>query len=389
MLIFILSYFLTFQNNYPLTGNVKLSENTNYKPTVYLIDPQNWTGVASSFVGKVIDSAQLDSKGNFVFKKMPPNPDTHLYELAIQQKGKTFYPNRLENENPNTSNYFPIIYKRGEKIVITTSDTNFQKNFKILKPSKENEAMLKLRDIRQTAHNQFLTKLNLNTRDENKILEDEKALASFRQPLIAFSQETPFLFVSLTAIRWVSIEGNYERVSEFLVSQAERWNKKYPNHSWVKELNQKADRSILPVLVGDVIPNYELPMLKGNIANINDLMGKKLTLLDLWASWCAPCRKENRNYLVPLWDKFHEKGFQIVAFALDSDKNSWENAIQKDGAYRWLHASDLQGDEAKLFKQLRLTSIPANFIIDEKGKVIAKNLYGEELSEFINRYFNQ
>ena len=156
---------------------------------------------------------------------------------------------------------------------------------------------------------------------------------------------------------------------------------------WVKQLSQKADRQSLPVLIGDQILNYTLPMLSGNTLPLRQLLGKRLTVLDLWASWCAPCRKENRNYLVPIWDKYHDKGFQIIGYALDASQNAWSSAIKKDGADRWLHASDLQGDNAALFKQLRLTSIPANFILDENGKVLAKNLHGEALLQFVEVFF--
>ena len=120
-----------------------------------------------------------------------------------------------------------------------------------------------------------------------------KATHSFQQAIMQFAKETPYWLPSLTAIRWVSVDGNYERVPEFIVSQAERWTAKMPDNAWVKQLNQKADRQSLPVLVGDQIPNYTLPMLSGDTLPLRQLLGKRLTVLDLWASWCAPCRKEN------------------------------------------------------------------------------------------------
>lgn len=387
MLFLLLTLFLSCDKMPPLSGTVL--PHAEWTPVIYLIEPQSWNDVASSFTGTVIDSAKIDAEGHFTFEKIPPSVEPRLFELAIQKKGETFYANRFDNENPANFNYFPIVYKSGESIVIKTEAAQFQKKFSIEKPSGENAALLQLRDIRQKAYDTFLSGKNKTAHDEAALLDEEKATRSFQEAIISFAKETPYLLPALTAIRWVSIEGNYERVPEFIVSQAERWQAKFPDNAWVKQLNQKANPQSLPVLVGDLIPNYTLPMLSGDTLPFHQLLGKRLTVLDLWASWCAPCRKENRDYLAPIWDKYHNDGFQIVGYALDAGHNTWANAIKKDGADRWYHASDLQGDNAALFKQLRLTSIPANFILDEKGKVLAKNLHGEELNQFVETYFNK
>lgn len=387
MLFLLLTFLLGCDKMPPLSGTITMTTNSEWSPVVYLIEPQNWSDVASSFVGNVIDSAKIDANGHFAFEHMPNTTEPRLFELAIQKKDGVFYPNRLENDDPNTSNYCPILYKNGENVVVKTDVEHFQRNFTVEKPSAENAALLQLRDIRQTAFDKFLAIKKQNTHDESALLDEAKATHSFQEAMMQFAKETPYLLPSLVAIRWVSVDGNYEAVPEFIVSQAERWTAKMPDNSWVKQLNQKADRKLLPVLVGDQIQNYMLPMLLGDTLLLHALLGKRLTVLDLWASWCAPCRKENRNYLVPIWDKYHDKGFQIIGYALDASQNVWSSAIKKDGADRWPHASDLQGDNAALFKELRLTSIPANFILDENGKVLAKNLHGEALVKFVEAFF--
>jgi thiol-disulfide isomerase/thioredoxin len=130
-----------------------------------------------------------------------------------------------------------------------------------------------------------------------------------------------------------------------------------------------------------------MPMMNGDTVMLHTLFGKKLTMIDLWASWCAPCRHENRNTLVPLWDKYHNNGFQIVGYALDASEKGWKNAIEKDGAIRWPHASHLKGDESPLFELLKISTIPANYLVDEKGIIVAKNIHGDELQKWVKEYF--
>ncbi len=371
----------------PLSGTIYMGDKGEWKPMVYLIEPGSWGGIASSFAGTVLDSATIQADGQFAFAAMPNAPKPKLLELVVQRNNGAFFANRMDNESPTTSNYFPIVWKNGEPISVAAEAAQFQKTFSIKNPSTENAAMLQLRDVRQAAFDQFLAEKTAEAHDESALLDEEKALQSFKQPMMQFAEATPYLLPALTAIRWVSIEKDYERVPEFIVSQAEKWQAAAPDHPWVKELAAVADRKILPVLVGDDVPDYPMPMLSGDTIPLRQLLGKRLTVLDLWASWCGPCRKENRNYLVPLWDKYHAAGFQIVGYALDADHGTWSNAIKKDGANRWLHASDLNGDDAPFFKELRLTTIPSNFLLDADGKVVAKNLHGEELQAFLEQYF--
>jgi thiol-disulfide isomerase/thioredoxin len=387
LLPLLLTLFTGCSKTPPIHGYVILDAKGEWKPTVYLLDPKTWNGIAGSFVGAVLDSAAIGSEGYFAFEKMPDAAESKFFELVIQKKAEAKYANRLDNDDPGTSNYFPIVYKNGDLICVRAEAAHFQRSLTMKKPGAENAALLQLRDIRQAAFGKYLgDKKAGEAHDEAALLDEEKAMRSFQQPIMQFAEQTKLLFPALVAIRWVSIEGDYERIPEFIVGQAERWQQEAPNHPWVAQLAAKGDRKTLPVLVGDVLPDYPLPMLAGDTVALKTQLGKRLTLLDFWASWCAPCRKENRSTLVPLWEKHHGAGFQIVGYALDASQNTWAGAIEKDGVGRWPHASHLQGDDAPLFKELRMTSIPANFLLDENGKVLTKNLHGEELVKWVEAY---
>ncbi|MCB9286556.1 MAG: TlpA family protein disulfide reductase [Lewinellaceae bacterium] len=371
-----------------LSGKLELPPDNSWASAVYLIQPRSLDEVAAGYAGQVIDSAAVQADGSFAFENLPDSPQPILLELAVQQKGERFA-NRLDNENPETDNYFPVIWKNGEQLEVAASAKNFQSSFSIRNPSPENAALLQLRDIRLEAYQQFLRGRDEEGHDAEQLLGEEKALLNYQQALMDFAENTDHLLPALTAIRWVSPEGDYERVPEFLVAQCGKWKGEYPGHPWVAQLCEKSSREQLPVLKGDQIPDFPLPMLSGDTVSLYQLLGERLTLLDLWASWCAPCRRENRDVLLPLWERHHDKGFQVIGYALDSSEKAWKGAIEKDGAGRWLHASHLQGDDAPLMEALRLQTIPANFLLDKEGRVVAKNLHGTELAKFVEEYLEE
>lgn len=383
LLIIILNTSCTKELNF--SGTIKMAADGNWNAKVYLIQPQSFESIASSYVGVVLDSATIAADGSFGFNKMPDAPEAILLQVAIQKKGEKFL-NQLENEAVDVANYFPLVWQNGSSISISADAAHFQNSFAIKKPSPQNTAMLQLRDLRKEGFDKYFSKKNTNTHDENELLKGADALQKYQAPLMDFAAKSPDLLPALVAIRWVSIQSDYERIPEFIFAQGQKWQAKQPNHPWVIQLCEKASRASLPMMIGDELPSFSMPMLSGDTISLHQLFGKRLTILDLWASWCGPCRLENRNYLVPIWEKHHKNGLQIVGYALDASDNVWKSAIEKDGAARWVHASHLQGDESPLFKTLRIMTIPANFLVDGTGKVVAKNLHGEELVKFVDDF---
>ena len=354
---------------------------------IYLIKPKTLKELASSYIGKVIDSAVVKPDGSFEFHYSPKTKEPMLLELAVQQSGKA--PNYLQTDNPIRSNYMPILCKIGEPLKITAKLNEFQKSFSIEHPSEINKALLDLRDIKEKAYQTYLAGKNWQLEDGSQLLEKEHAFLQYQTKLIKFANNTQYLIPALVAKRWVSPEHDYERVPEFLVNQCNKWTKKQPNHPWVKQLCKESDPSNLPVLVGDVFPNLKLPMLTKDTISIKNLLGNKLTIIDLWASWCATCRKENRDVFVPIWNEYYNQGLQIIAYGLESDESTWRAAVVRDGANLWFHASDLQGDDASFLKKIRIRTIPSNFIIDDKRVVIAKNIHGKDLIDLVKNYMKK
>jgi thiol-disulfide isomerase/thioredoxin len=112
------------------------------------------------------------------------------------------------------------------------------------------------------------------------------------------------------------------------------------------------------------------------MVSLKQSMGK-VTLIDFWASWCSPCRKENPK-VVALYKEFHSKGFNIISVSLDRDANNWKEAIEKDGL-TWTQVSNLKEMDDPIVKRYGVTLIPTTFLLDAQGKVVGIDLTHEEM----------
>ena len=112
--------------------------------------------------------------------------------------------------------------------------------------------------------------------------------------------------------------------------------------------------------------------------SLSSLKGKYV-LVDFWASWCGPCRRENPN-VVKIYDEYKDKGFDIFGVSYDTKKDNWRNAIKDDGL-TWNQVSDLKGWENATSDVYGIKAIPSNMLLDKDGKVIAKNIFGKRLSD--------
>ena len=363
----------------PLSGHIEIE--AGWKPVIYLIQPRSLNEVAMNYGGQLLDSAVIQPDGHFSFDHLSISQPA-LTTICLQREGARF-PNQLLDENPLSANYQFLVLEPEKKVQLSAKASRFQASIAMDKATPANAALLQLRDIR---HQSFQVEQQwLQTgaaHNEATLLEQEAAVLRYQQPLMQFADTTQSLWAALAAIRWVSPESYYERIPEFLHRQCEKWQSSHPNVPFVQQLCQMSSKERLPVLKGDVIPDFAFPMATGDTAMLHTLLGEKLTVLDIWASWCMPCRKENRDVLAPLWEQYRSSGLQIIGYSIDSGAGAWQAAIQKDGAV-WPQASHLTGDATPFMEALRITTIPANFILDANGKVIAKNLHGEALRQFI------
>jgi peroxiredoxin len=136
---------------------------------------------------------------------------------------------------------------------------------------------------------------------------------------------------------------------------------------------------------GTEAPEIALPTPQGDTVKLSSTRGS-IVLLDFWASWCTPCRKENPN-LLNVYNLYHKKGFQIYQVSLDKTKEAWVQGIQEDHLEKWIHVSDVQYWNSIVVPLYKIESIPANYLLDKEGRIIATNLRGEKLQTKLAEIF--
>ena len=198
-----------------------------------------------------------------------------------------------------------------------------------------------------------------------------------RKELIDYTTNNIGTSVALfgTVLRWT---GDDQIPSlDALVSD---FKKVHPNLPMTQVMEEKLAR-FKAVAIGVNAPSISLPDSTGTMQNLNELLGK-YTLIDFWASWCSPCLLQVPD-LKEAYNNYHEKGFEIIGISVDSKEKRWKSAIRKYDM-NWPHLSDLKGWKSKASEDYNVTFIPFNMLLDENGKIIAKNLHSNELQDKLN-----
>lgn len=145
-------------------------------------------------------------------------------------------------------------------------------------------------------------------------------------------------------------------------------------------------QSVQAQLIGAEAPEISLPNPEGDTLNLTDLRGK-VVLIDFWASWCGPCRRENPR-VKALYEEYKDQGFEILGVSLDRDKNRWVQAIEQDGL-TWYHVSDLKYWQSQAARTYGVSSIPHTVLVDREGNIAAKKLRGRALEDKVAEMVSQ
>jgi thiol-disulfide isomerase/thioredoxin len=345
---------------FTITGNV-----TNSKSDYLLLHQK--TNLDKK-INTFIDTVFMDKKGNFSYKS---NLESSLYNLKYQK------------------NNIVLAISKNQNITVKIKELPDGKIKTEITGSKETNALIAYEKFRKKS----LDRLVNSVRKEVKLLKEnsqpdlkkivllqEKEIVNYKKHLtelnefIKSSDIKNGIGLYATSIRWNG--GKYVDLYDKITSNFET---KFPNLTASKNLREKVNR-LKKTAIGGTISEITMKSDKGNLVALSEVH-KKYTLVNFWASWCAPCRGES-HLLNELYKKYQKKGFEIYDISLDARKNSWLKGIEEDKR-NWINVSSLKVFKTKAAYNYAVTSLPSNYLIDQNNKIIGKNLHGKDLEDLL------
>lgn len=320
-----------------------------------------------------IDSVHIDSSavadGKFTFKGKSPNPEMAVIFLKQNKGHLQFF---LENADINISGVSDSMNKA------TVTGSNSQAEYDAYQASIKNitgqeENLYQQYDSAQKKNDTAtLAKLEgqIDALDKQN---DEKTKA--------FISGNPKSFVSLSELQQMTYSTPYAELEKMFTGLDTSVQN---SHAGTKLAGQLAIME--KTSVGQPAPAFTQNDVNGKPVSLADFKGKYV-LVDFWASWCGPCRAENPN-VVKAYNEYKDKNFTILGVSLDEDSSAWKKAIDHDHL-AWTEVSDVKGWKNAAAAEYGVNAIPANFLLDPKGTIIAHNLRGDALENKLSETLKQ
>lgn len=311
----------------------------------------------------IIDSAKTNEKGEFVFGGKIEKKDFYRFRVT-----------------PNNTVFLVLDPK--ENTVYSNANIMLQEGYS-LTGSVEGDLIIEVKKIREgiNRHRDSLMQVLNTTPDLEKMAkqsEMESAFNSYVQSKLQRARDlikaNPDKLATVIAAELLDPDAEFE----IYAGIAENLKKNFAYSGFAQSFISRVEQMRV-MAIGAVAPEINLPNPTGENIALSSLRGK-VVLIDFWASWCGPCRKENPN-VVAMYNRYKNQGFEIYSVSLDKDKAAWERAIAQDGLSWPSHVSDLAYWSSVVVKQYGFQGIPFTVLIDREGKIIAKGLRGEDLEK--------
>lgn len=285
----------------------------------------------------------------------------------------------------NENNLCVLIIEPKDKVVIDADASNIYMTYSV-KNSKESQRLQDLNKMLVPRDSISMALRNAQMEKNQQKFQEIVAvydgiIASVNQNVKEFVKENPASLSSLAAIQNLDLDQDYE----YFALVIDALKEKAAGNEFYESLSQQVNAQ-RKLAIGSPAPEISLPQPDGQMMSLSDLRGQYV-LIDFWASWCGPCRRENPN-VVRVYNRYHDKGFEILGVSLDKNKNAWLGAIQQDGL-EWKHISDLKYWNSAVVPEYQVKGIPLTYLVDPEGIIVGKNLRGATLENKLAEIFGE
>lgn len=273
-------------------------------------------------------------------------------------------------------NSFYLVLEPGESAEVNAKNQNLFKTYEIIEAPEECHRMKEMNSITgmMDSINMIMQASQMNKDQrmfQNALVEFDNISIKMNREIKAYINRKPASLSSLAALQNLNFDQEFDYYLKVITALdgIANGNDIYDNMA-------AQILSMRKVAVGSEAPEITMSQPNGEVISLSDFRGQYV-LIDFWASWCGPCRRENPN-VKKVYDKYHEKGFEILGVSLDKAMQPWLNAIGQDGL-EWRHVSDLKFWSSPVVAEYQVTGIPHTVLVDPEGIIVAKNLRGEAL----------
>jgi len=303
--------------------------------------------------------------------------------LFTLKGGKVDYPQMIQLVAGDTRKRTSFYLENSEIVVSGTLDSLFMATITGSKTHDEYRTLVDANKILSDKYTSIYSDYQVANKaaDTARTSEMEKQLESLQNEMTdlqkTFVKNNPSSYVTPSILSSLSYEMEASEI-EAAINEMDTAVAAIPMVVSLKERVQV----MKAVSIGQKAPDFTMNDVNGNPVALSSKIGTKLLLVDFWAAWCGPCRQENPN-VVKVYNEFNKKGFDVYGVSLDQEKEAWIKAIADD-KLTWTHVSDLQYWSNAAAKMYAVNAIPANFLLDETGTIIARNVRGEDLYKKVN-----
>jgi peroxiredoxin len=333
----------------------------------------------------IVDSARVRRNGEFIFKNAGVIDNNTFYRFEVVPQKEVGASVLIMGGT--TENYAVLLLNKHTQVSFETEYARFNYAFHPIKMDATNLTMRRLYEMERATdelEEPLIEELRQLNFPDNASADTKKNIRARISKLITDQQSKMIPVIDTLKNPYVSLYAFYMNLpddSAFCIKMNNKYQAEIPQSKYAGEVSDIIYDKLYTLPIGSQAPDFTLPDKNGKPVRLSDYRGRYI-LLDFWASWCHPCRMENKETIRPMFTKYPHGKFTVLSVSMDKDKDKWLSVVEAD-QMTWTQLCDFKGPSSVAAMHYKVTDVPEIYVINPAGNIIAKNLQGKELEDFM------